>query len=307
VPDRPATARSTSTPTPEPTPTPKLLTFALEVVTVDVTGQNISRKRGNATYFSEDLGNGIALDMVKIPGGTFQMGAVKGEEGASSDEFPQHPVTVKEFWMGKFVVTQEQWKTIVLLPKIKTVLKESPSRFKGKDLPIEQVSWHEAKEFCDRLSKKTGKTFDLPTEAQWEYACRAGTTTPFHFGETITTDVANFEGNYTYGKASKGTYREKTIAVDSFAPNAFGLYNMHGNVWEWCLDPWHPNYGDAPSDDRVWDASNDSGSELRLMRGGSWRLNPGGCRSALRSNYVPASQYFNVGFRVVCLSSRGLS
>jgi formylglycine-generating enzyme required for sulfatase activity len=129
--------------------------------------------------------------MVKIPGGTFKMGAVNGEEGASSDEFPQHKVTVKDFWMAKFVVTQEQWKTIALLPKINTDLKADPSHFKGKNFPVERVSWHQAKEFCDRLSKKTGKTFDLPTEAQWEYACRARTTTPFHFGPTITTDGAN--------------------------------------------------------------------------------------------------------------------
>ena len=282
-------------------------TFAFHSVTLDSTGKQTARKSGNATYFSEDLGNGITLDMVKIPGGSFQMGAVKGEEGASSDEFPQHTVTVKEFWMGKFVVTQEQWKTIALLPQIKTVLKESPAYFKGANLPIEQVFWHEAKEFCDRLSKITKRTFDLPTEAQWEYACRAGTTTPFHSGETITTSVANFDGDYTYGKALKGTYRKTTIAVDSFDPNAFGLCNMHGNVWEWCLDPWHSNYNDAPKDDRVWDASNDSGSKLRLIRGGSWSVSPGLCRSAFRGGSGPARQYYDVGFRVVCLSSRGPS
>ena len=196
------------------------------------------------------------------------------------------------------------------MDQVNIELNPDPSNFKGANLPVESVSWHQAKEFCDRLSrlsKKTGKTYDLPTEAQWEYACRAGTTTPFHFGETITTDVANFNGNYTYGKASKGTYREKTIAVDSFDPNAFGLYNMHGNVSEWCLDPWHSNYGDAPSDDRVWDTSNDSGSYFRLMRGGSWLNLPDNCRSADRRNRDPANQNNFIGFRVVCLSPRGLS
>jgi formylglycine-generating enzyme required for sulfatase activity len=294
--------------TPTQTPAkPALLTFDFHSVTLDATGKQTARKPGNATYFPEDLGNGITLDMVKIPGGTFQMGAVKGEEGASDDEFPQNPVTVKDFWMGKFVVTQEQWKTIALLPQIKTVLKESPAHFKGPNLPVESISWYEAKEFCDRLSKITKRTFDLPTEAQWEYACRAGTTTPFHSGETITTSVANFDGDYTYGKALKGTYRKTTIAADSFDPNAFGLYNMHGNVWEWCLDPWHENYNDTPKDDRVWDASNDSGSKLRLVRGGSWPDSPGYCRSAVRLNYDPALQDFSIGFRVVCLSSRGPS
>ena len=280
---------------------PSLPTFAFHWITLDATGKQTARKPGSATYFSENLGNGIMLDMVQIPGGSFQMGAVKGEEGASDDEFPQHLVTVKEFWMGKFVVTQEQWKTIALLPQIKTKLKADPSNWKGANLPVEQVSWNQAKEFCDRLSIKTGKAFDLPTEAQWEYACRAGTTTPFHFGETITTDVANFDGNYTYAKALKGTYREKTMTVDSFDPNAFGLYNMHGNVWEWCLDPWHSNYNGAPKDDRVWDASNDSGS--KVLRGGSWFFNPSFCRSALRNvNRFLLDDSF-VGFRVVCPSS----
>jgi len=283
-------------------------TFDFHSVTLDATGKQTTRKPGSATYFSEDLGNGIVLDMVRIPGGSFKMGAVKGEEEASDDEFPQHSVTVKEFWMGKFVVTQEQWKTIALLPKIKINLNADPSKFKGGNLPVEKVSWDDAKEFCDRLSKKTTrKTFDLPTEAQWEHACRAGTTTPFHFGETITTNVANFNGDYTYGKASKGTYRKTTMPVDSFDPNAFGLYNMHGNVWEWCLDPCHSNDDGAPKDDRVWDAFNDSRSNLQLLRGGSWGFNPGLCRSANRSYSVPASQFNLIGFRVVCLSSRGPS
>jgi len=282
-------------------------TFDFHSVTLNATGKQTARKPGNATYFREDLGNGITLDMGKIPGGSFKMGAVKGEEGASSDEFPQHLVTVKEFWMGKFVVTQEQWKTIALLPQIRTVLKESPAHFKGPNLPVESISWDEAKEFCDRLSKKTGKIFGLPTEAQWEYACRAGTTTPFHFGETIATNVANFNGDYTYGKALKSTYRAKTIAVDSFDPNAFGLHNMHGNVWEWCLDSWYSHYDGAPTDGSVWDASNDSGSKSRLMRGGSWGINPNDCRSAYRVSNDPAIQSYFIGFRVVCLSSQGLS
>ena len=283
------------------------LQFPFNSVKLNSKGEIIDRISGKATYFSEDLGNGVMLDMVKIPGGTFKMGASQGEESASEAEFPQHDVKVSEFWMGGFAVTQAQWKAIALLPKVKIDLKSDPSNFKGEELPVEQVSWNEAKEFCDRLSKKTGKIFDLPTEAQWEYACRTGTTTPFHFGETITTDVANFDGNFTYRKASKGTYRGKTIEVGSFDPNAFGLYNMHGNVWEWCLDPWHENYDGAPKDDRVWDASNDSGAQYRLLRGGSWNYNPGYCRSANRYSIDPVNQSGSIGFRVVCLSPRGLS
>ncbi len=318
----PIDARSTTQPQPpkstSPPAKPALPTFAFHSVTLDATGKQTVRKPGTAIYFQKDLGNGVTLDMVKITGSSFQMGARKGEEGASDDEFPQHPVTVKDFWMGKFAVTQEQWKAIAHPSnKVNLDLKESPAHCQGKNLPIEQVSWHEAKEFCDRLSKKTGRTFALPTEAQWEYACRAGTATPFHFGETITTNVANFRGtdwefNGTtypgnYAKAPKGKYCEKIMSVDSFDSNAFGLYNMHGNVWEWCLDPYHSNYDGAPKDDRIWDASNDSGSNLRLMRGGSWGLNPGHCRSAARGHCDPMLQNYGIGFRVVCLPSRGLS
>ena len=313
----PAASRSTSTPTPEPPPKPKLPTFAFEVVTVDVTGQEIARKPGSATYFKEDLGDGVTLDMVKIPGGSFKMGAAKKgflgskEEGASDNEFPQHEVNVKEFWMGKFAVTQVQWKKIASWDQVNIELNPDPSNFKGANLPVESVSWHQAKEFCDRLSRlseKTGKTYDLPTEAQWEYACRAGTTTPFHFGETITTYLANFDGDYIYGKASKGKYWATTIAVDSFTPNAFGLYNTHGNVSEWCLDPWHDNYDGAPTHGSVWNASNDSGSDFRLIRGGSCSDDPLDCRSADRNYYNPAGRYYFIGFRIVCSSlSRGLS
>jgi formylglycine-generating enzyme required for sulfatase activity len=279
---------------------PSLPTFNFHSVTLDATGKQIARQPGTATYFTEDLGNGITLDMVQIPGGTFKMGSSEGEKMASDDEFPQHTVTVKEFWMGKFAITQEQWKTIARQPQIKTDLKEDPSNFKGAKLPIEQVTWQQAKEFCDRLSKKTGRTFDLPTEAQWEYACRAGTTTPFHFGPTITTDVANFDGNSTYAKASKGTYRKETIVVDSFDPNAFGLYNMHGNVWEWCLDDWHGNYEGAPSDDRAWtNASNDSGSNSKVVRGGSWIDDPRYCRSASRYYIRSGNLSGDIGFRVI--------
>ncbi len=301
---RPPTVVSVSSPSVVPISSP--LQFTFNSVKLNSKGEIIDRISGKATYFSEDLGNGVMLDMVKIPAGTFKMGASQGEEGASQYEFPQHDVKVSEFWMGRFAVTQAQWKAIALLPKVKIDLKSDPSNFKGEKLPVEQVSWNEAKEFCDRLSKKTGKIFDLPTEAQWEYACRAGTTTPFHFGETITTDMANFAGNYTtYAEASKGTYRQKTIEVGSFDPNAFGLYNMHGNVWEWCLDPWHENYEGAPKDDRVWDASNDSGS--KILRGGSWFVIPQYCRSAYRVRDTVDPRISYDGFRVVYSSARILS
>mgnify|MGYP005839573929 CR=1 FL=1 len=157
------------------------------------------------------------------------------------------------------------------LPKVKTDLDPDPAKFKGDNRPVEQISWHDATEFCARLTKHTGRTYRLPSEAEWEYACRAGTTTPFYFGETITPDLVNYDGNYSYGAAPQGQYREATTDVGSFPPNGFGLYDTHGNVWEWCLDHWHDSYGglfrQAPTDGSAWLSSDENKS--RLLRGGS--------------------------------------
>jgi formylglycine-generating enzyme required for sulfatase activity len=228
----------------------------------------IKRYKKTAQYFTEDLGNGIELEMVLIPGGTFTMGSPKEELNSSEDERPQHQVTIKPFCFGKYPVTQAQWQAIAALPQVNLELKPNPSRFKGANRPVESVSWRDAVEFCDRLSNHTQRPYRLPSEAEWEYACRAGTTTPFHFGETITTDLANYNGNYTYGNGSKGVYRKETTEVGSFKiANEFGLYDMHGNVWEWCQDDWHNNYEGAPTDGSAW-ISDDAKSD-KLLRGGS--------------------------------------
>jgi formylglycine-generating enzyme required for sulfatase activity len=263
-------------------------------------------RQGRAEYFTEDL---IKLDMISIPGGSFQMGASEGEEGASSDEYPQHLVTIAPFFMSKYPITQKQWKAIAQLPKVNLDLNPEPSYFKGDNRPVEQVSWNDAIEFCDRLSCKTGKQYRLPSEAEWEYACRAGTTTPFHFGATITTDLANYRGTDwqyegttypgNYGDAPKGIYREQTTEVGSFSANAFGLYDMHGNVWEWCADPWHENYNGAPIDGRVWQLDSDRDNKLRLLRGGSWYDDPRGCRAAYRLRLECGNRNDFIGFRVV--------
>jgi formylglycine-generating enzyme required for sulfatase activity len=166
---------------------------------------------------------------------------------------------------------------------------------------VEQVNWHEAVEFCARLSQKTGREYRLPTEAEWEYACRAGTTTPFHFGPTLTTNLANYDGNYVYGSGPKGVYREQTTDVGSFPPNAFGIYDMHGNVWEWCLDHWHDNYKGAPTDGSAWIEGGDS--NRRLLRGGSWIDAPRNCRSAYRGGFGPVVRLITFGFRIVCGSA----
>ncbi|NJL88217.1 MAG: formylglycine-generating enzyme family protein [Leptolyngbyaceae cyanobacterium SM1_1_3] len=160
------------------------------------------------------------------------------------------------------------------------------------------MSWYEAVEFCARLSKQTGQEYRLPSEAEWEYACRAGTKTPFYFGETITTELVNYNGNYTYKNAPKGKYREQTTSTGTFPSNAFGLYDMHGNVWEWCLDHWHENYTGAPSDGSAWLSSGES--NLRLLRGGSWCYLPSDCRSAYHNGGDPDIRDDSLGFRVAC-------
>jgi len=171
-------------------------------------------------------------------------------------------------------------------------------------LPVELVSWNEAIEFCARLSRLTGRNYRLPSEAEWEYACRAGTTTPFYFGETITPDLVNYNGNYPYGSAPKGTYRVKTTAVGNFPPNTFGLYDMHGNVMEWCQDVWHDNYNGAPTDGSAWESGGDS--EGRLLRAGSWGDHAVGSRAASREfNLQDRLTIFHrfFGFRVVCAAA----
>ena len=259
----------------------------------------IKRYKKTAQYFTEDLGNGIELEMVLIPGGSFIMGSQEEEEGSSDNERPQHQVTIKPFCFGKYPITQAQWQAVAALPPVKQELKPNPSRFKGANRPIECVSWHDAVEFCNRLSNHTQRPYRLPSEAEWEYACRAGTTTPFHFGETITTDLANYNGNYTYGNGVKGSYRAETTEVGSFEiANQFGLYDMHGNVWEWCQDDWHDNYEGAPTDGSAY-ISNDTKSD-KLLRGGSWDDYTVYCRSAYRYYYGAGFGLIDFGFRVVC-------
>ncbi|WP_414582755.1 caspase, EACC1-associated type [Scytonema sp. PCC 10023] len=257
----------------------------------------INRHAGRAEFFIENLGNDALLEMVAIPGGQFLMGSPENEPERFDNESPQHSVTIQPFYMGKFPVTQAQWKAVAALPKVKIDLNPNPSSFKGANRPVEKVSWDDAIEFCDRLSNKTGKPYRLPSEAEWEYACRAGTTTPFHFGETITTDLANYNGKYTYGSGPKGEDRQQTTEVGKFPPNAFGLYDMHGNIWEWCQDAWHNSYEKAPADGTAWMSENDN--NYRLLRGGSWYTYQWVCRYGNRNGSARVYTYDLAGFRVV--------
>ena len=278
-----------------PEPPDPLQTFRFEtaqITSYDSNRVSIQRSQREAKQYVHDLGNGIKLEMVEIPAGRFMMGAVPNEGDAGSAEYPQHCVNVPKFYMSKYQITQAQYQQ---------VMGTNPSHFKGNLLlPVENVNWENAKAFCGKL----GKGYRLPSEAEWEYACRAGTTTPFYFGNTIAPSMVNHDGNYPYANAPKGEYRQKTTPVGSFYANAFGLFDMHGNVWEWCEDDWHEDYNGAPSDGSAWKTGGNA--QYHVLRGGSWYSYAHYCRSANRIRY--SNRYNSFGFRVASsIFARGLS
>ena len=271
----------------------------------------INKRQVENRYYEEPLvpAGSIPLRMMLIPAGSFLMGSPEAEERQRQSESPQHEVKLSQFFMAKYPITQAQWREVAAMPKIKRKLDADPSDFKGDKRPVEQVSWHEAVEFCDRLTVHTNRQYRLPTEAEWEYACRGGTTTPFHFGPTISTDYANYNGAQkeygAYGPGTHGEYRQETTPVNQCpGANAYGLHDMHGNIWEWCQDHWHDNYDGAPDDGSAW--IEDGDSSLRVLRGGSWDADPRLCRSALRDDDVPDGRDDSFGFRVVCSAPRAL-
>ncbi len=231
------------------------------------------------------------MEFVLIKAGSFMMGSPKDEPGAQENEWPQHKVKItKDFFMQTTEVTQGQWKA---------VMGDNPSSFKecGDDCPVERVSWNDVQRFIERLNVRGGeKVYRLPTEAEWEYAARAGTTTPFAFGDCLSTDEANYDGNYPLQGCPEGEYRKKTIPVGSLKSNAWGLYDMHGNVWEWCQD-WYKKdyYKESPVDDPQ---GPDSG-EYRVIRGGYWYRNAAYCRSADRDGDTPEFRNSDLGFRLL--------
>ncbi len=260
----------------------------------------IQRQQRTARYYREQLGNGIELDMILVEGGSFKMGSPETEAEHSDNEVPQHDVAVETCFLGRYPVTQEQWKIVAeTIPQVNIELKPKPSGFEGNRRPVERVSWYEAQEYCARLSARTKRPYRLPTEAEWEFACRAGTATPFYFGKTLSTELANYDGNYTYGDGVTGEYRDETTPVDHFKiANAWGLCDMHGNVWEWCQDHWHENYIGAPSDGSAW--LTDNPEAQRVSRGGSSIDIPWDCRSACRFPDDPGGRDLDMGFRVAC-------
>jgi formylglycine-generating enzyme required for sulfatase activity len=242
-----------------------------------------------------------APDLIRIEGGTFTMGSPSNEPGRDNDEV-QHQVTLSAFYMGKYQITQAEYQY---------VMETNPSSFKGSTLPVEGVSWYDVAEYCNRLSQREGLTpaytingtnvtcnwnangYRLPTEAEWEYACRAGTTTPFSTGNNITSDQANYDGNYPYNNNATGIYRKRTTVVGSFAPNPWGLYDMHGNVWEWCWD-WYGSYSSGAQTNPSGPVSGDD----RVIRGGSWSDGGQDLRSSFRIGNGQSSRSSDVGFRM---------
>lgn len=274
----------------------------------------LGRRQGSNQYYKEAIAAGVEpLQMMLIPAGTFLMGSPDDELGRRDNEGPQHEVGVSQFFMSKYPVTQAQWKAVAAMPEVNRSLKPNPSNFKGEQLPVEKVNWYEAVEFCDRLTLHTNRQYRLPTEAEWEYACRAGTTTPFYFGDSITTDLVNYRGtdneqygwSGSYGDGPKGEYRDKTTPVGQLdTPNAYGLCDMHGNVCEWCQDHWHDSYKGSPIDGSAW--TEGGNTNRRVIRGGSWIGNPENCRSAYRISNFPYYRHLVFSFRVSCAAPRAL-
>jgi formylglycine-generating enzyme required for sulfatase activity len=284
--------------------------FEFSTVELDEYGDEIEWRTGRAIEIVQKLLDGIELEMVEIPAGSFWMGSTEDEVNEAYNdavirideeystiedwydwETPRHLVTVKSFLIGKFPVTQAQWSAVM------GDLSDMDITLIGDNRPIVNVSWEDAVHFCNNLTNLTGNQYRLPSEAEWEYAARAETKTPYAFGKNISTEFVNFDGNYPYGEASEGIYRHRTVDVGSLdVANNFGLFDMHGNVWEWCQDHWHGNYNGAPNNGSAWIDSDPA--SYRVGRGGSWGDSAVYCRSAIRLRGAPGNRYDILGFRL---------
>jgi formylglycine-generating enzyme required for sulfatase activity len=282
-------------------PKPSMLSAPFSAAEARAAQQAWAAYSGQNVNLSIALGAGLKMQLVLIPPGEFQMGSPADEASRDTDE-TQHRVRItKPFYLGMYEVTQAEWEA---------VMGNQPSYFSrggdGKDIvsgldtsrfPVESVSWEEATEFCRKLGAREGKPYRLPTEAEWEYACRAGTTTPFHFGSTLNGDNANVDGRYPYGTMTKGRYLERPTDVGSYRANAFGLHDMHGNVWEWCSDWYDEDYYSTSAASGP-DPTGPSEGSYRVYRGGSWDDYAAGCRSAYRYGYAPTRRWDDLGFRL---------
>ncbi|MGB9365193.1 MAG: formylglycine-generating enzyme family protein [Xanthobacteraceae bacterium] len=275
---------------------PVLRSFAFETVALDGKGRLIERRRASARELVQRFGKGVALHMVQIPGGTFMMGAPDGEPGSLPAERPQHQVTVAPFYLGRSPVTLDQWRSVMGTRPEAMKLAESSFKKSGRQ-PVVRVSFDEVEDFCARLSRKTRRAYRLPSEAEWEYACRAGTSTAFAFGPTITRDIVFHDGETIRRADPDGTHATTRPVGSLRVANAFGLTDMHGHVWEWCEDWWHKEYQGAPADGSAWTSGGEARN--RVLRGGSWYAAAELCRSASRNVGGEAGiRSRQIGFRV---------
>ncbi len=281
---------------------PQLSQFSFETAIVTVNRNAIGKfaknqlqintRQKTGKIYIETLGNvqgkPIGLEMVFIPAGRFQIGSPINELERSEEESPRHIVNIPPFFMSRFPITQRQWKIL---------MDNNPSIFIGNgNRPVETVTWDDAQGFCQKLSEHTGRPYRLPSESEWEYACRAGTLTAFGFGETIAANLANYNGAIPYKYAPQGNSNSSTTEVGTYPANAFGLHDLHGNVWEWCADNWHDDYDLLPRDGSTWTTGGDR--SCRVIRGGSWRDPAHYCRSAKRSRNAANQGDRSTGFRI---------
>jgi formylglycine-generating enzyme required for sulfatase activity len=278
---------------------PSTVSFVFETATLTPDGQIEKREKRVARHYFEDAGGGASISLVEIPKGEAIVGSPYDEPERQTSEGPPVHVTVPSLFVSRWPVTQAQWRSVARsLPKFARDLDEDPSHFKGDDRPVEMVSWEDAREFCDRLTTHTGRDYRLPSEQEWEYACRAGSATPFSFGSTLTAEVANVEAAISYGEAPSGDGRSETTPAGSLGlANRFGLFDMHGNVWEWTEDCWHDTFVGAPTDGSPWIDGGDP--TVRVIRGGSWASIPADSRSATRFSFLEKGRRNDVGFRIV--------
>jgi formylglycine-generating enzyme required for sulfatase activity len=281
-----------------PPSTPPISVFEFKTAEVEGMRKDLAITSRYARYFVEELVDGTTLEMVEVPANTFLIGSPVSEAHRSSYEGPQRRLGIKSFFIGKYAVTQAQWRAVSMLPKKRRYLPPDPSKLiEGDNLPVIRVSWDDAIEFCSRLSEHTGRTYSLPTEAQWEYACRAGTQTAFAFGDTLPFEIANYGGHYL---GQDGKYRVRLVEVGVMGvANQFGLYDMHGNVYEWCMNARNQNYEELFTDGSPPESSGNA--KYRVRRGGSWQSKESACRSAHRSAARRWLRNDITGFRVVML------
>lgn len=282
--------------------TPSTVSFVFETVTLAPDGKILKREKKRAKEYFEGSGGAATIQMVAIPAGTIVFGSPEDEPEREPSEGPATSVKIGAFFVSKSPITQAQYRaTASGLPRVRIDLDPDPSTFKGDDRPVECVSWEEAVEFCVRLSRHTGRGYRLPTEQEWEYACRAGSSTPFTFGPTLTVDTANVDGAIGYEEGPEGDGRGETTPVGSIGfANRFGLTDLHGNVWEWTEDQWHETLAGAPADGSAWVEGGDP--TVRVIRGGSWASIPADARSARRFGFLQKGRRNDVGFRVAVVT-----